>query len=162
MSLTFPIIAASVAAGSILAAFWMSPFEPTMDGLSDRLDAIKESIDNAKAGNELTTALKRQATLLIAHYDEQRDEIFDRENKNETRDKKQLLQVVTNATILKTLYENLLTSRDLHDIVHKSHMRVNKEDGEPAPVGNPVGVKGVKGIRVWVLGGMKAELESIA
>lgn len=162
MSLTFPIIAASVAAGSVLAAFLMSPFEPTLDGLSDRLDSIKESIDNAKAVNKLAKALKRQATRLIAHYDMERTEITERHSKNQTRDTKHLLLVVTNATILKTLYENLLTSRDLHYIVHKSHLRVRQRDGKPDAEGNPVGVKGVNGIRAWVLGGMKADLEGNA
>lgn len=162
MSLTFPLITASIAAGSILAAFWMSPFEPTIDGLSDRLDDIKESIDNTKAVNKLAGALKRQATRLMKQYDIDRNDILQQSNQNETMVKKRMLAVVKNATILKTLYENLLRSRDLHEIVHKSHMRVHEASGDPDAEGNPVGVKGLNGIRAWVLGGMKADLESDA
>lgn len=160
MSLTFPLIAASIAAGSILAAFWMSPFDPTLEQMSERFDDIKSSVDNAKAGNRLTTALKKQATRLMDQYDDERDKIIDRKGANETRDKAQLLLVVRNATILKTLYENLLMSRDLHKIVSDSPLRVRGADGQPDADGNPVGVKGVHGIRAWVLGGMKADLDA--
>lgn len=152
MSVTLPIATAGVAVGSLLAVFWSSPFEPTLDGMSARLDSIQRSINRASAGNELTAALKTQVTRLISHYDDQRDAIL------VTRDVEQLVRVVRNASILKTLHENLLASPDLHEIVHKSPMRVT-EGGEPDPVGNPVGVMGRIGVRVWVLGGMRADLE---